>query len=92
MLHNRNGWRRAASVLAAGLAAFTLGMLSGCTSTTVEDKQPDTTVVTPPSGGTDTEVVPVPVPGPAGPAGAPGAPGASGPAGPAGAPGGGSGH
>jgi hypothetical protein len=67
---------RAGFLTVAGLSALMLGGLSGCAPTVVEDRDPDTTVVTP---APKTDVVPVPGPqGPAGPAGPPGAPGAPG--------------
>jgi len=69
----------ARSVLLATLCVGAATALCGCAPTVVEDRNPDTTIVQPPSG--DTKIVPVPTPGPSGPAGP------AGPSGPAGAPG-----
>lgn len=79
--------------LALAACALSLIGLAGCQPTVIEDRTPHTTVVNPPSSGSKTTVVPIPVPGapgapgPSGPAGAPGAPGPSGPSGPSGSPG-----
>lgn len=67
----------------ASLAAGLLMGLTGCAPTVVEDRKPDTTVVTPPSQPHTTVVTPG-TPGPPGPPGAPGPAGPAGPAGPSG--------